>query len=307
MKKKVLVTGGTGSLGSAICERKYDEWDITIISRDDHKQVALRNRLPGIDSYSLDLGNPLHYPKLIEICHDKDFCIHAAAQKQVGESQYQPPAYVSTNIWGSYHLLQAWASIHGNCRNLLAVGTDKAVASLNFYGASKKVMAGLVRQYDGSVLRYGNVITSQGAFIHFWREQVEAGKPIEVRVGNPSGDTPTRFLLPMDKALDLVEDALSLMDSGLQGIFLPRYLQAFDLMDVAQATGADIKVTEMAGYEKLHERLLAEGEKIGDGSYLLGRVEVPWWPEPDYYEPFCSNTADRLTGKQVLAAAGWDL
>lgn len=306
---KILITGGTGSLGSVLTRKWHSEGNqITVISRNDHTQAAMRADLPGVVFHSLDIGNFGNFNRLLDICTGQDFCIHAGAQKVVSEAQYQPFAYLQTNILGTMYVLQAWKHTHSNCYNFLTVSTDKSISSLNFYGSSKAIAAALTRAegYDGSAIRYGNVVTSRGSVFEMWRKQVDAGQPLEVRVGTPNKEAPTRFYLSMDNAVDLVEEAMLVMARGERGIFVPANLRAFDVFEVAEATGSKIEVKDIGGYEKLHEVLLAPGEGWRPVGATLGRVEAPYWPADSFYAPFRSNTAPRMTGAQVLEAVGWN-
>lgn len=306
----ILITGGTGSLGTALCQKWIlDGHKLTVISRNDHKQAEARLFWPGITYHSLDLGNADCYRRLLDICRGQDFCIHAAAQKQVGEGQYQPFAYLYTNVLGTMYLLQAWRHTHNDCRQVLFISSDKATSAINFYGKTKALAEGLVRAegYDGSVVRYGNVVTSNGAFIHFWKKQIAAGEPLIVKVGYPNGESPTRFYLAMGEAIGIVEESISLIKKGQSGIFVPGNLPAFEVVEVAKTLNHPINKQPLAGYEKLHEILLSPGEGWQRVGQTLGRVMAPHWPVIDsYYDNFRSDTAQRLSGNEVLERVGWD-
>ncbi len=305
----ILITGGTGSLGSALIERIVKEGHkVTSISRNDLKQNEMRQTYPDVKFYSLDLGDAGAYRRLIDAAEGQDFCVHTAAQKVVLSGEYQPFAYLNTNVFGTMYLLQAWKQTHGNCSQFLFISSDKGVESLNLYGGSKFVASSLVRApgYDGSVLRYGNVVGSNGSFLSAWKRQVEQGQPIKVKQGLPSGEFPTRFFLTMDGAVNLVEVAISLMAKGEGGVFLPPGLPAFSVMDVAEATGLPYQITEIEPAEKLHEILLARGEgwEETDNPYLARRI-LCYWGSNNYYLPFRSDTAPRMAGSKVLETLGW--
>jgi len=310
---RILITGGTGSLGSTLVRQwAGDGHQITVISRDDHKQAKLMAEFPGVAFHSLDLGDRKHLPRLERICRDQDLCIHTAAQKVVSMGQYQPSAYISTNIQGTLNICDAWAAAHGHCQRLLAISTDKVPQALNLYGATKKVGEALVRDYDGSALRYGNVVTSAGSFIQVWKEAARLGQSLVLRSGATldgklTWEYPTRFYLSMAQAVGLVEEALGLVLIGQQGIFVPNHVWAFDMRDVAEATGQIYEIRPITGYEKLHEILLAPGEGWQGMGRHLGRIVVPHWPNESlgYYDTFRSDTARRLSGHRVLELTGW--
>ncbi len=305
----ILITGGTGSLGSALTKKWIDEGhNLTIISRDDHKQLAMRQVWPQIRFYSLDLGDAGAYRRLLDASEGQDYCIHCAAAKYVSMGEYQPFAYLNTNVLGTLYLLQAWKHSHSNCQKVLFLNTDKSISPINTYGYAKALGGALVRAegYDGSVLRYGNVVGSNGSFLSAWKRQADLGQPIKVKQGQPSGEFPTRFFLTMAGAVELVEAAINLMSKGEGGVFLPPSLPAFSVMDVAKATGLPYQVVGIEPAEKLHEILLARGEgwEATDTPLLVRRV-LCYWGRNEYYMPFSSDTAHRMTGRAVLEALAW--
>ena len=309
LSMNILITGGTGSLGSALTKKWIDEGhSLTIISRDDHKQLAMRQVWPQIKFHSLDLGDAGASRRLLDASEGQDYCIHAAAAKYVSMGEYQPFAYLNTNVMGTLYLLQAWKQMHGDCSKFLLISSDKGIEPLNLYGGSKHVASSLVRApgYDGSILRYGNVVGSNGSFLSAWKRQANLGQSILVKQGQPNGEFPTRFFLTMDGAVELVEAALQLMAKGEGGVFLPPNLPAFSVMDVAKATGLSYQVVGIEPAEKLHEVLLARGEGWETtGSLKLVRRVLCYWGRDSYYLPFKSDTALRMTGKAVLEAMAW--
>ncbi len=305
----ILITGGTGSLGSALVKKWIGEGHkLTVVSRDDHKQMAMRQVWPQIRFYSLDIGDAGAYRRLLDASEGQDVCVHCAAAKYVSMGEYQPFAYLNTNVLGTLYLLQAWKQCHGNCKKVLFLNTDKSISPINTYGYAKALAGALIRAegYDGSVLRYGNVVGSNGSFLSAWKRQAEQGQSIKVKRGLPSGGFPTRFFLTMDGAVELVEVALSLMAKGEGGVFLPPSLPAFSVMAVAEATGLPYQVAGIEPAEKLHEVLLARGEGWeATGNPMLVRRVLCYWGRDSYYEAFRSDTAPRMAGNAVLEALEW--
>ncbi len=305
----ILITGGTGSLGSALIAKMVKEGHkITSISRDDRKQNEMRERFPSVNFYILNIGDASSYQQMVFISQRQDICIHTAAMKIVAEAEYQPLAYFNTNCLGTLYLLDAWQKTHGDCRQFLYINSDKAVDPLTTYGLTKALAGALARykDYDASVLRYGNVVGSNGSFLSAWKRQVKDGQSIKVKQGLPSGEFPTRFFLTMAGAVKLVEAAISLMAKGDGGVFLPPNLPAFSVMDVAEATGLPYQVVSIEPAEKLHEILLARGEGWETtGSPLLVRRVLCYLGRNEYYRPFSSDTAPRMAGREVLEALEW--
>src|SRR5574341_212078 len=278
---KVLITGGTGSLGSALTNKFINEGHcVTIVSRDEHKQSLMRARYPTVIFHALDLGNAGSYSALVEAMRGHDFCVHTAAAKLVGEAEFKPFNQLNTNILGTLYILQAWKTVHGDCKRILYINSDKAVSPLTTYGLAKGFGAALAR----------------------------AHQPIVVRRGLPSGEFPPRFFLRLSEAVELVETALDLMGQGEGGIFVPPNLPAFNIRDVAHATGLSFKYEPLDPAEKLHEILLAPGEGWeATRSDLLVRRVLSHWPDDRYYQNFRSDTASRMTGEKFLEVMGWKL
>lgn len=307
----ILITGGTGSLGSAlIADLVTKGYSVTSISRDDRKQNEMREKFPSVNFYALNIGDASSYQQMVFISQMQDICIHTAAMKIVAEAEYQPFAYFNTNCMGTLYLLQAWQKTHGDCRQFLYINSDKAVDPLTTYGLTKALAGALARAegYDASVLRYGNVVGSNGSFLSAWKRQVDLGNPIKVKQGQPSGEFPTRFFLTMPGAVDLVEAAITLMNKGEGGVFLPPNLPAFSVMDVADATELPYQIVGIEPAEKLHEILLARGEgwEATDSPLLVRRV-LCYWERTEYYKPFSSDTAPRMAGSAVLEALKWKI
>lgn len=312
-RKRILITGGTGSLGTALVRHWYGQHELTVLSRDPHKQSVLRREFPQMTFILADIGDRSNSSILRRACAGQDILIHAAAIKIVSEGQYHPPEYKRTNIDGSQNIIEAWVETENEpypkdrCRPMLprralAIGSDKQKSALNCYGASKKMMETFFRYYDASVLCYGNVVESRGSFFRVWQERIAKGEPIEVREPDP-----TRFFLTMNEAVALVEDALRVMDSR-NGIFVPHSLRAFSIEDVAKAINHPYQVKPIEGYEKRDEVLVVPGEGVRPVSDLLSEIFVPYWGNEAYLYPFQSNTTRlRMSGHEVLEALGWAL
>lgn len=299
----ILITGGTGSLGSAL-SRKWcgDGHAVTVLSRDPYKQVKLAAELPQVRFVLCDVCDR---DAVRDACAGQDILIHAAALKIVPLGERHPLEYLRVNVEGTQAVAWAWAETHGSPQPItglilphkaLFISSDKAVQSLNYYGHSKAIGEATFRHYGFSVIRYGNVVSSRGSFLHVWRGALERGGPLPVR-----SPEPTRFYLSMAGAVALVENALEMMDAG-DGVFVPHSLKAFSVWDVADALGAKKQFGPLLPGEKRHEVLLAEGEQEGTQGRLLSRIAPGFGGDR---LAFCSATAPRMTGEEVLEAVKW--
>lgn len=302
--QRILITGGTGSLGSALVKKWYDKHELTVLSRDPHRQEAMERQFPRVHYILADICNE---GEVYRACLGQDVLVHAAALKQVSTGEFHPSEFARVNIQGTIVVTEAWARARrriGNDdiapaepRKALLISSDKACQSLNCYGSSKKMSESVFRKYDYSVIRYGNVIESNGSFVQKWKQALAEGKPVKVRQPEP-----TRFLLRMADAVALIEDALDLIERGGNGIFVPHGLKAFSVWQAAEALKAQVEYEPLLPYEKRHEMLVAEGEIPVRESELLSRIKPGW---SDEWLGFRSDNVERMTGEEVLEALGW--
>ncbi|MCV0393557.1 MAG: polysaccharide biosynthesis protein [Nitrosopumilus sp.] len=264
--KKILITGGTGSLGQALTAKLLETNvnTIRIFSRDESKQVQMQS---GIQDKRLRflIGDIRDFHRLSRALEGIDIVIHAAALKHVPVAEYNPFEAVKTNVDGTQNLIEA--CLDNNVKMALAIGTDKAVSPFNTYGATKFLMERLfvsANYYKGNrdikflCVRYGNVLGSSNSIVPIIRKQIVEKKKITIT--DPSM---TRFTITMNEALELIMRALK---NGKGGeIFVPK-LKAYRLNDMKDAiielTNCKNQVEEMSVRpgEKFHEILINREE-----------------------------------------------
>ncbi len=264
--KKVLITGGTGSLGTALTKRliKLNVDAIRIYSRDEWKQVQMKSQIND-DRLRYLIGDVRDKERLSRALENIDIVIHAAALKQMPVAEYNPFEAVKTNVMGTQNLIES--CLDNNVETVLAIGTDKAVSPLNTYGATKLLMERLfvsANFYKGNhkikfeCVRYGNVMGSRGSVIPIFKNQIKSGKDITVTDPNM-----TRFNITMNDALDLIFRALK---NGKGGeVFVPK-LKAYTVGDIKDAimevlkSKNETKVISARPGEKIHESLISFDE-----------------------------------------------
>lgn len=264
--KKVLITGGTGSLGTALTKRllQTDVDTIRIFSRDELKQVQMKSNLTDKRLRFL-IGDVRDKERLNTALENVDIVIHAAALKNVPVVEYNPFEAVKTNVFGTQNLIDA--CFNNEVEKALAVGTDKAVSPFNTYGATKLLMERLfisANYYKGNhkidflCVRYGNVLGSRGSFIPTILNQIITNKKITITDPNM-----TRFNITMTEALDLILRALK---NGIGGeVFIPK-LKAYKVEDMKNAiidlmnSNIEIEKIPVRPGEKYHESLISENE-----------------------------------------------
>ena len=265
--KKILITGGTGSLGQALTKRllKHGVDTIRILSRNEGQQIEMENIFDD-SRLRFFLGDVRDEQRLVRATEDIDIVFHAAALKHVTKIEYNPFEGIKTNVIGSQNVINA-CSIN-NVEKAICVSTDKAVSPLNTYGATKLLMEKLFVTANNYLnpnkyrtkfiaLRYGNVVGSSGSVIPKFIEQLKNKKEITI-----TDLRMTRFSITMDEALDFILKSTQLGNGS--EIFIPK-LKAYSLADVKYALNeifGDYGSHDIGAKpgEKLHETLINKEE-----------------------------------------------
>ncbi len=265
--KKILITGGTGSLGQALTKRllKSDIGVIRIFSRNENKQVMMSSEIsdPRLRFF---IGDVRDYERLEQAMEDVDIVFHTAALKHVPVIEYNPYEAVKTNVIGSQNVIKA--AVKNNVQTAVGIGTDKAVSPLNAYGATKLLMEKLFvtannylsKKYHGIKffsLRYGNVLGSSGSVVPKFISQIKNKQKITI-----TDPYMTRFSITMDEALDFILD--STFNANPSEIHVPK-LKAYSIMDLVEALkellgGVGTKQISIRPGEKIHETLINYAE-----------------------------------------------
>lgn len=276
--KTILITGGTGSLGSALTEHLLmkDIRKLIVFSRDEFKQHEMANRVKD-ERIRFFLGDVRDRERLGRAFRNVDVVIHAAALKQVPAMEYNPTEAIKTNVGGTVNVIEA--AIDSDVEAVINISSDKAVNPINLYGATKltgeKIItaanhyAGLGRKRFASV-RYGNVIGSRGSILSFFDKLIERGEKVL-----PITDARmTRFWLTLDQAVCLIEYALEHGNGG--EIFVPR-LPSMRVCDFVTALYPNMEhhYTGIRPGEKLHEILIGEDNVNVRWIDLNKMVELP--------------------------------
>lgn len=302
---KILVTGGTGSLGRALTRYLIDAGHtVTVLSRDAHKQANLLRALHAPPNLRFVLGDICDPVAQLNACYARDgrpqdVLIHAAALKHLDRGETDPDEYIRVNVTGATAM--ARRATECGIKKALLICTDKAVSPLNTYGVTKALAERAWikanhtwHQTQFAAIRYGNVIDSDGAVLHVWREQVTRGHRLCVREPEP-----TRFVLTITQALALVTEALDTMADGQ--VLVPCDLPAISMWDLARLFQPEYlwKREPLTLGEKQHEVLLAEGEYAYPASEHLA-VATTTHDRPSLpTNQFHSNLTRRLTTQEL--------
>ncbi len=284
--KTILITGGTGSFGNYFTSyvlRNYKPKKIIIYSRDEFKQFNMRNRFKEHDTkLRFFIGDVRDKDRLLRAFNGVDYCIHAAAMKQVPACEYNPIEAIKTNIDGATNVIDA--ALDRSVDKVVALSTDKAVNPVNLYGGTKLVSDKLfvsANAYSGadgtifSIVRYGNVAGSRGSVIPFFDGLIRQGEkslPItDFRM--------TRFWIDLEQGVQLVLKALAESKGGETYI---SKIPSFKITDLAKAMLPDCVLEEIGirEGEKLHEVMVAKEDSPHTYEYDKHYIIYPhmeWW------------------------------
>ncbi len=298
--KRVLITGGTGSLGKTLVRRLLrgemgHPAKIIVFSRDEAKQYFMRldyeNRRAATDEITyrnfeqlleFRIGDVRDFGSIAAVLRSADVVIHAAAMKQVPACEYFPSEAVRTNILGAENIVRAIQEHTLLVETVIGVSTDKACKPVNTMGMTKALQERIFIQGNlrcpGTrfvCVRYGNVLASRGSVIPLFHDQIRNGGPVTITTPEM-----TRFLISLDDAVDTVFAAFA--DARPGEIFVPRAPSA-RIVDVAEALigdrPIDTRVTGIRPGEKIHEIMVSDEEAPRTVEHGKWYAILPMLPE----------------------------
>jgi UDP-glucose 4-epimerase len=322
--KRVLITGGTGSLGKVLTRRILSgqmgtPQSVVVFSRDEAKQHEMRMEYLNRRSVTEDvmyhnferklqfkIGDVRDFHSIAQALTSIDIVFNAAALKQVPACEYFPYEAVRTNIEGAENIVRAIKELRLSVETVVAISTDKACKPTNVMGMTKAIQERifLTANIDCPktrfvAVRYGNVLASRGSVVPLFIDQIEAGGPITITDKNM-----TRFLLTLDQAVDTVFEALQFAEAG--ETYIPK-IKAARIIDVVSALigkkKIEIKETGVRPGEKLHEVLVSQEESlrtISRGNYFAIKSILPEVSKPISVPKF---DFDELSSEHFLMTA----
>jgi len=293
--KSILITGGTGSLGKALTKHILTNFPnlkkLVIFSRDEQKQYQMALEYPP-DKYPqmrFFIGDVRDKERLTRAFSGINYVIHAAAMKHVPIAEYNPDECVKTNIGGAQNVIHA--ALETSVERVVALSTDKACAPINLYGATKLTSDKLfvaannikgVNPIRFSVVRYGNVMGSNGSVIpYFLNKRHEGVLPI-------TDPDMTRFNISLQGGVDMVMHALENAWGG--ELFVPK-IPSYRIMDVAEAIGPNCEkpVVGIRPGEKVHEEMITSSDSYNTwevGTYYVILPQHLSWKLNEYVAHF---------------------
>lgn len=293
--KSILITGGTGSLGKELVKTILKKWpDISrliIYSRDEQKQFQMaqefpENKFPAMRYF---IGDVRDYDRLKRAFIDVDYVIHAAAMKHVHIAEYNPDECVKTNVGGAQNVIKA--SLESSVKKVVALSTDKACAPINLYGATKLASDKLFiaannikgkQDINFSVVRYGNVMGSNGSVIPFFLKR-RADKFLPITDPNM-----TRFNISLSGGVDMVLHALEYAWGG--ELFVPK-IPSYKILDIATAIDptCEQRIVGIRPGEKIHEEMITSSDSFTTydlGKYYVILPQIPKWDLKEFIHHF---------------------
>lgn len=324
--KNVLVTGGTGSIGSEIVKQLLTMGPtvVRILSRDETRQYEMQQELGERGDARWLIGDVRDEARLKRAMEEIDVVFHAAALKHVASCEYNPFEAVRTNVQGTQNVINA--ALDAKVRKVIAISTDKAVNPINVMGATKLLAEKLIVTANNRIkdvrfgcVRFGNVLGTRGSLVPTIRKQIEQGGPVTI-----TQPKMTRFMMSLHEAIGLCLEAGEMCEGGEIFILKMPSLLLSDLIEVLieelaprfghQPDSVAIQLIGERPGEKMGERLLDDEEAyhteelekmlvVHPHRKPRGSAEVTGKIDPGFYDSDRAKQLDREAVREMLQRA----
>ncbi len=320
--KRILITGGTGSIGTGLVRRllEFNPKVIRIFSNDENAQFCLEQELKEHSDLRFLVGDVRDRERLKRATENIEIVFHAAALKHVPSCEYNPFEAIKTNVIGTQNLLEV--AIDENVEKVITISTDKAVSPVNVMGATKLLAERLTiaaNYYKGfkrtvfSCVRFGNVLGSRGSVVQLFEKQIRNGGPVTL-----TDPDMVRFVMSMERAIELVLKAAEIAKGEEIFIFKMPALHIRTLANVMiqklapkygyEPKDIEVKIIGKRKGERLYEELITEDEAMNayeTEDMLVVLPETPIIPaqreglKKIAFKGYTSKDTTELTKKEI--------
>jgi FlaA1/EpsC-like NDP-sugar epimerase len=302
---KVLITGGTGTIGRAYVKNYSEFFDVYSLSRDENKQTQLWRAFPEVVGQYL--GNVEDKETVFRVYEDvkPDIVIHAAAVKHINLAEKQPIQTCKVNIVGSLNIIEA--SIRYDIPITVAISTDKACSYESVYGGSKYLMERCFLEANSnrnkfSVCRFANVAHSDGSVLPFWLDEKRDGNSLKLTDPNMN-----RLMFTQDDAANLIYRTVEYTRKNRGGFVCSYKMRCVNMLDLAKAISEDVEIVGRRPGEKVDEDLVSEHEL--DYTYVIGN-DIHIRTEKNDGDnkldvPYNSKSAKKMSQKEIKEIVEW--
>ena len=304
-KRKILITGGSGTVGQALISRFSDEFDFINISRNETAIQALKRAFPHVESHVADVQDLDTLTRLF-LQTKPDVVVHAAALKHVNHAELNPSQTVEVNIVGSLNV--AKASIRAQVPIVIGVSTDKACNPENMYGYSKKILEQTFLEHyteDTRFIctRFANVAGSNGSVIPFWIDSARKGETLKL-----TDSRMNRLMFTSEEAADLVRQGITYAETSTRPFVLCKVMKSVGMLDLANQISNDFGngekpvIVGIRPGESLNETLVSDAELsiasiTHDGRYIT--LYNKEFGDGRLTQPLSSLTADYMSEQEM--------
>ena len=293
---KVLITGGTGTVGKAVIKQNDNEY--INVSRNEEKIAELKREFPEVKSY---VGNIEDKGLLLRVFKDvkPDVVIHAAAMKHIDLMETNPIAGCNINVMGSLNVVEA--SVINDVPITIGVSTDKACLSESVYGASKYLMERVFMNSNNdtnrfSLTRFANVAHSNGSVLPFWLKLKQEGKPLKL-----TDPDMNRLIFTQEDAANLINRTIKFTKENGGGFVKSYKMKCVNMLDLAKFISDDVQIIGKRPGEKTDEDLISEREITR--TYIHGNdIHIKMKEnqgDNKLTEPYNSKSAPKMTTSEM--------
>jgi FlaA1/EpsC-like NDP-sugar epimerase len=304
MKEKVLITGGTGTVGTAFIKKYHDIYKFFTVSRGEKNIARLKEKYPDVECI---LGNINNLSQLINTFETvkPDIVIHAAAIKHVNLAELNPTQTVESNVIGSLNVIKA--SIRAEVPLTVGISTDKACSPENIYGYSKKMMEKLFLEHNNEktkfvCTRFANVADCEGSVIPLWLNWNKQDKPLKL-----TDPCMNRLMFSTDDASELIHKAIDLSSKYDNPFILSKKMRTVNMLRLAESISSNIEIIGKRPGEKLDENLINEKELpythlLDDWIILFNTIQPK---SVNLKKELSSQTATKMNNQDINKLLKW--